>query len=256
MRAFSWFVFMLLILASVATAVPTRLAVHVISKGGKFVGTSLGGALVTIRDADTGELMARGVTAGSTGDTAKIMRDPRPHHAPISTEGTAVFEATLDIDEPCRMEITAYGPLAQRQSANSASTTQWVVPGKHVTGGDGILLELRGFVVDVLEPPTHVYLRGAPQKVNIRANVMMMCGCHITPGGLWDADALEMSVLLERDGKLIGTHPLQYADMPSHFEAHITADQPGAYQATVYVYNPATGNTGVDHTTFVVTGSN
>ena len=56
-----------------ATAEETQIDVRVISKGGKFIGTSMGGVLITIRDAKTAELLAKGVTRGTTGDTEKII---------------------------------------------------------------------------------------------------------------------------------------------------------------------------------------
>lgn len=242
--------------SSAVAGVPTRIAVRVISQGGKFVGTSMGGALITIRDVDTGEMLARGVTSGSTGDTTKIMREPQPHHAPVATEGAAVFEAAIDLDEPRLVEVSAFGPLAQRQSANRASATQWVIPGKHVVGGDGVRLELRGFAVDVLTPPGHLYLTGTPQNVTIRANVTLMCGCRLEPGGLWDSKRLEMEVLLRREGGHVESKPLRYAGDPSQFEAELRVDHPGAYEAIVSVYDPANGATGVDRTTFVVVESN
>jgi hypothetical protein len=107
----------------------------VISKGAKFVGTSIGGVEVVIRDAETGQILARGKTAGTTGDTAKLMTEKAPHHAPVSTEDAAVFRARVDLAEPRRIEVTARGPLSQRQAENTASVTQWMVPGKPVTGG-------------------------------------------------------------------------------------------------------------------------
>ena len=157
-----------------AMAEPTRITVRVLSKDAKFVGTSVGGVLIQIRDAQSGALLAEGVTAGDTGDTKRIMLADRKRGVPLATEEAAKFEATLNIEEPRWVEVTAYGPLAQRQSANRTSATQWVVPGKHITGGDAWLLELPGLVVDVLAPPAHLKLGGLPQRVELRANVMMM----------------------------------------------------------------------------------
>lgn len=37
--------------------------------------------------------------------------------------------------------------LAQQQSMNFVSSTQWVLPSKHITGGDAWMLELPGFAV-------------------------------------------------------------------------------------------------------------
>ncbi|MBT5659166.1 MAG: hypothetical protein HOJ02_03315, partial [Rhodospirillaceae bacterium] len=59
----------LLLWAGTASAEPTRLTVRVMAKDAKFIGTSIGGARITIRDVDTGELLAQGVTEGSTGNT-------------------------------------------------------------------------------------------------------------------------------------------------------------------------------------------
>lgn len=242
-----------LLLPVVARAEPTRVDVRVISRGAKFVGTSMGGVAIRIHDAESGELLAEGVTAGSTGDTAKIMKEPAAHHAPVSTPDAAVFRAELDIEEPRRIEIVARGPLAQPQATNEVRATQWVVPGKHLTGGDGFRLELPGFVVDVLDPPAHVKLSGAPQKVELRANVSPMCGCPVEADGLWDANDYEVAALLRRDGRPAGRVPLAYAGETSQFAAELDLSEPGAWVITVYAHDPATGNTGLDRTSVVVT---
>lgn len=233
-------------------AKPTDITVRVISKDGKFVGTSMGGVLITIRDADTGELLAKGETKGDTGDTKRIMAAERKRGEALSSEGAAKFAVTLDINEPRLIEIAAYGPLAQRQSANRVSATQWIIPGKHISAGDGFLLQLPGFVVDVLDPPTHIKLSGTPQTVKLRANVTMMCGCTIEPGGLWDAGKFEVKALLKRNGEAAGELPLEYAGTISQFAGNWDIKQPGTYQASVYAYDPANGNTGMDNVTFVV----
>lgn len=55
-------------LAAVAsTAEPTHVDLRVLSKGGKFVGSSTGGIEATLRDADTGELLAAARGNGNTG---------------------------------------------------------------------------------------------------------------------------------------------------------------------------------------------
>lgn len=160
-------------IAASAAAVETRVTVNVLSKDAKFIGTSMGGALVTIRGADTGELLASGLTEGSTGNTALLMTDNITRRTTLVDDGSAKFQATVDIDEPTLVEITARGPMAQRQSAASASVTQWLLPGKHVTAGNGVLLEISGFVVDVLSPPAH-HRTSSPADVTIRANLTMM----------------------------------------------------------------------------------
>jgi len=241
----------LLLLPAPSLAADTDVTVRVLSKGAKFVGTSMGGARVVLRDADTGELLAQGVTSGGTGDTRKIMREKQPHHAPVSTDDAAAFRTTLDLDAPRRIEVVVTGPLAQRQAANRVTSTQWVVPGKHVTGGDAWLLELPGFMVDVLDPPAHQVRGGDP--VRLRANVTMMCGCPVEPGGQWDADRFEVRALLERDGEPHDEVELAFAGTASQFEAVLEDLPRGTYHATVYAYDPENGNTGLDRTTWFVT---
>lgn len=237
--------------AAPALAVDTEITVRVLSKGAKFVGTSMGGVRVVLRDADTGEILAEGVTRGTTGDTDRIMRETHTTHAPVATEEAAAFRTTLDLDAPRRIEVVATGPLAQPQAANRVSSTQWVVPGKHVTAGDAWRLVLPGFVVDVQGPPAH-QVRSADEPVRLHANVTMMCGCPIEPGGLWDADRFQVRALLSRNGKPEDEVDLAYAGATSQFTATLEDLEPGAWQATVYAYDPLNGNTGVDHTTWIV----
>ncbi len=239
-------------IAPVSWAQPTTITVHVLSKGAKFIGTSMGGALITVKDARTGELLAKGVTTGGTGDTGRIMKTPHTRGGVLSTPDAARFQATLDLEQPRLLEVTAYGPTAQAQASNRVSATQWVVPGRDVTGGDAWLLEIPGFVVDISTPPAHVTLDGLPQEVAVQANVTMMCGCPITPGGLWDADQFEVGVLLARNGEHVGEFPLAYAGASSQFSGRVRVDEPGVYRMTVFAHDPANGNTGLDETTFIV----
>jgi hypothetical protein len=235
---------------SAVTATPTTIDVRVIAKGANFIGTSMGGVSVTIEDADTGELLAHGTARGSTGDTGRIMKESHVRPRVLSTEGASKFSATLDLAAPRRIRVTALGPLAQRQAANEVSATQWVVPGKDLTGGDGLLLEMPGFAVDVLSPPSHSRLGEA--TVRLAANVTMMCGCPIEPGGLWDADGLEVAAIVYRNGERVATVPLAYAGSTSQFAIDWTAPESGTYEAVVYAYDPSNGNTGLDRTTFIV----
>lgn len=235
------------------SAEPTDITVRVISRGAKFIGSSMGGVRITIRDADTGEILAQGLTKGGTGNTGLIMKQAHKRGGVLSTKDAAKFSARLDLKEPRRIRVTALGPLAQRQSANHVSAVQWVVPGKHLTGGNGWLLEMPGFVVDVLAPPTHVRLTGVPRTVQLKANVTMMCGCPIEPGGLWDAKRYEVKALVKRNGQAAGTLAMAYAGATSQFAGSLKVEMPGTYEAVVYAYDASNGNTGLDKVTFIVT---
>jgi hypothetical protein len=242
-----------LLVPSFARAEPTEITVRVIGKDSKFVGSSMGGARVIVRDAQTGEILAQGITQGSTGDTKRIMQpEEAGPRAARSTDDAAKFVATLNLDEPSLIEVEAYGPLAQPQASHRVSATQWVVPGRNVSGGDGWVLELPGYVVDVLAPPAHVKLPPETTKVNLHANVALMCGCPVTPGGLWDADKLEVKALVKRNGEALTPVDLKFAGEASQFAGSVPVFGAGLYDVTVYAYNPANGNTGLDRTTFIV----
>jgi hypothetical protein len=233
-------------------ATQTSVTVRVKSRDAKFVGSSMGGVQILIRNVDTGELLAKGVTAGGTGNTDRIMKTPKERHESYADESAAKFVAVVDIDAPTLVEIEAYGPLAQRQSAARASVTQWLLPGKHIMQGDAVMLELPGFVVDVLDPPAHIKLNGVPQTVEIHANVTMMCGCPVEPDGIWDAKRYEIAATIVRNGEAVADMPLRYAGEKSQFAGRFDASVPGVYTITVYAFDPATGNAGVDTSTVIV----
>lgn len=241
----------LVTMPALAQAEPTEITIRVLGKDSKFVGTSMGGMRITLKDGQTGELLAQGVTEGGTGDTELLMHEDRGRRATLSDASAAKFSATLDLDTPRLIEVEAYGPLGQLQSAVRVSSTQWVVPGKDVTGGDGWVLEVPGFVVDVLSPPAHVRIPAGKSSVPVSANVVLMCGCPIAPDGLWDADAYEVTALIRKDGAPAGEVTLGYAGETSQFKGEVPVEGPGVYEVTVFAYDPANGNTGLDRTTFI-----
>jgi len=243
--------FILCLFATTAIAEPTEITVRVISKGAKFVGTSMGGVSIQLVDSETGEVLAQGVTSGSTGDTNRIMRTEHSRNGTLSTDGAAKFDAQINIETPRLVRLEARGPIAQAQSFGMATATQWVVPGKHVTGGDGWVVELPGLVVDVLAPPAHVR-RSLGAEIELNANVTMMCGCPITPDGLWDARQFDVEATILHNGAKIDQIALEYAGQPSQFSATYKPAQLGAYQVIVVAHQPINGNTGLDRTTFIV----
>ena len=76
-----------LVLSLTAYAQPTPVTVRVLSHDAKFVGSSVGGALVTLTEADSGRVLAQGVTEGETGDTDLIVRTPATDEPPSSPKG-------------------------------------------------------------------------------------------------------------------------------------------------------------------------
>jgi hypothetical protein len=110
--------------------IPTQIDVRVAAKGGKYLGDDIGGALVTIRDVRTRELLADGKTTGGSGQ-ANLMNLCLTRAQVLPIDEASVFTASLDLDEPRLIRISAYGPLAAQKSANTVSMTQWVYPGKN-----------------------------------------------------------------------------------------------------------------------------
>lgn len=232
--------------AQPALAEPTEIVVRVIAKDAKFIGTEVGGAQVTLRDAGTGKVLAQGLTAGGTGNTARIMTDAHTRAGVLSDEASAKFSATLDLDRPRLISATVTGPMNAKERALTVSSTQWVIPGKPINAGDGWILELPGFVIDLTVPlPDSIKLAGTSRKIPLNAKITMQCGCPITPGGLWDANKLEIGAIIRRGGKTYPAARLAYAGQPSTFSGEIEITEPGAYTVDLYAYAPWDGNAGV-----------
>jgi hypothetical protein len=223
------------------------------TKDAKFIGSSMGGAQVVIRNAGTGETLANGVTSGGTGDTRRIMTEPRARGERLSDDATAGFEARIELAEPTFVTVEVTGPMGHPRSAATATVQTWLLPGKHVTG-DGIVLEIPGFAVTVAEPRAGgvIAREGGVARVPILASVVMMCGCPTTPGGMWDAAKYEARAGVRRDGAPAGEVALAPGPATSSFEGTLVAAEPGTYELTVSVFDPATGNAGVDRVSFTV----
>ncbi|HKP35573.1 MAG TPA: hypothetical protein VJT71_01855 [Pyrinomonadaceae bacterium] len=237
--------------------IPTQINVRVVAKFGKYLGDDIGGALITIRDVHTRELLAQGTTSGGSG-IKKLMGIPVTRAQVLTTEEASVFTATLDLDQPRLVKVTAHGPLAAQRSANTVSLTQWVYPGRNV---NGFLMEIPGLVVQILNPPTHFLPSSAPAEIEIRANVTMMCGCPIE-NAPWTPDLFEVTALIKRGEFYSLEFPLSFDQkapdgIPSQF--FVTwpvpgneTQQPEIYEITVFAFQQETGNTGVDKVTVII----
>lgn len=243
----------LLTLSISVFATETKLMVRAKAKDAKFIGSSIGGAYVMVRNATNNEILAEGITAGGTGNTDLIMKTPKERYASLVDDKTAGFLAVVDIEEPTFVRIEVLAPYHRKNAQVRTSTELWLIPGKDILG-DGIVLEIPGFVVDILAPNTHQYisLKSIGEGLNIKANMVMMCGCPIEKGGIWDSGPMEVMVIIKKDGNPLTKIPL---DNPSRniFEGRMQVTETGYYEVTVYVYDPRTGNTGVDRINYVVT---
>jgi hypothetical protein len=143
------------------------------------------------------------------------------------------------------------------------SATQWVYPGKDIVEGDAFLLEVPGLIVQIVSPATN-YNEKTLSALRIQAHVAMMCGCPIDyksdeakmicpelPADQqpWLPNEFEVAAVICGANGATTTIPLQFAeiaDTPGQFNGVWDQPLPGAHEITVYAYQKATGNTGVD----------
>lgn len=239
----------------------TEVEVRVIAAGGKFLGDDVGGARVAILDALTGEVLAQGTARGGSGDVKEIMAAPRTWGQPIPVDGASVFHASLELAEPRRVEVLAYGPLGALQSAREVRTTRWLVPGERLVGEHGVLMVIPGLVVQTLSPATHQPFSTLPQRFDVLANVAMMCGCPITDSPqtpYWPPRDFEVEARVSilgtvkdpgREPRLVETVKLAYAGTASRFGGSFVATEEAYYAVTVVARQKRSGNEGVDRVT-------
>ena len=236
-------------------AVPTRIMVRAKARDAKFIGTSMGGAYIRITDSMTGKLLSDGYTTGGTGSTDIIMRQAHARNGRLTNDETAGYLATLDIEDPVFITISVLGPVNGPRDQVLASTQIWAIPGKHIEG-DGIILEIPGMVVSVLEPQmTHSVTFGQTAFVPLKAHVIMMCGCPISEGGMWDSNDVEVKAMVYQDGDLKLVVPLVWKET-NIFEGRLPASSVGQYEVMIYAYNAQTGNTGLDKVNIIVSPAN
>jgi hypothetical protein len=156
-----------------ADNIPTKIIVRVVSKDAKVIGSGVGGALIRIKNLETGENLAQGKQEGGTGDTERIMVKPRQRGEPVyETPESAFFQAEIPLSKPTQIEVYAEAPLGYPQSIQRGTKTLTLIPGKHILG-EGVLIELHGLIVNILEPVSAMRLKGG-EKVRVKAEVRML----------------------------------------------------------------------------------
>ena len=229
--------------AAAQEAVPTQVTVRAVSNDAKLIQDPVGGARITIEDAETGEVLAEGRQTGDSGSTEKIMRQPHERGASIyKAPGAAKYETTLELTEPTRVRITAEGPLDYPHAMQTATKTTLLMPGEDVTG-DGITLTLHGFIVEVMEPSAPDVAPG--EEVTVRARVRMMCGCPTEPGGLWNSNRYTIQAQLLRDGTVVAEAPLSFAGTTNEYDGPLTVPDGGATEVRVTATDADRANFGM-----------
>ena len=190
------------VVVSSSTAISTPVVVRVVAAHAMALGDNVGGAAVTIRDAQTGTILASGRQSGPSGDARSIMQTPHLQIEPVySVRESASFSADLKLTKPTLVEIVGEGPLKFPQAMRRASKIVLLYPGKGVTG-DGIVLELNGLLVNIEAPTTDRPL-GIGDEGTIRATVKMLCGCVVEPFGNWDSRKMDLYGELRLGEKVI-----------------------------------------------------
>ena len=227
----------LMAMSAPALAEPTPVTVRVISADAKFVGDTMGGARVTLRDASTGRLVARGVTEGTTGDTDLIMK--ATGRSPVrASDGAAAYSVTLDIDRPTLVNREVEGPLSRPGSIIKVSSQRWLMPGEAVTSGNGWMVELPGLAIT---PEVSV----SDDRLEIAAKVELMCGCPITPGGLWDAADYRVTASLWQGNRQVEEADLEFVSSPGNYRGALPVSRRGKHRLILFARNLETGNTGM-----------
>jgi len=217
----------------------TQVLVRVLSHDAKLIGTNVGGARVTIRDALTGTVLTTGIHEGSTGDTDLLVRQPHARGSKtFDTPGAAGFLAVLDLSAPTQLQIDVEGPLAFPDQLQRASKTLYVFPGENVLG-EGVVLVLNGFTIRVADSE-----QPEGGRLEVSAEVRMLCGCPIQPGGLWDADRLTVVARLLLHRAPVAETALEFSGQTSVFVGTLEGVAAGEYELEVSALDPERANFG------------
>lgn len=223
---------------------PTEVVVRVISQDAKFVGDLTGGAAIRLIDSATGALLAEGKATGTTGDTPAIMA--ATGRAPArATEGAAAFRTRLTITHPTLVRVEVSGPLGYPDTIQRATSERWLIPGTSMAGTDGWVVELPGLAITLDGAPV-VWRKGTARPLT--AFVQLMCGCPITPGGMWAAEDYSVTATIAEAGNGANatiTLPLVFSAAPGRYTASWTPSQAGQAELTISAINRRTVNAGV-----------
>jgi len=240
------------LVAQAQLAQETNFVVTVKARDGKFIGTAAGGAQIIIREKRTGDIIGSGVTYGTNGDDALLMADSIKRDAILMSSGSARYEFSIEFWEPTPVTIEVTAPLGQPQSMVTVTEDMILIPGKDYTAGNGILVELPGFAVDVTSPiPNQKFKMNPDVPVTIEANVMTLAGDLVEKGKPWPPERYQVEVHVYKDNLYITTMELPYADEPGIYSANLKIPMPGIYRLLVTAFDPKTKEAGMDVSTVI-----
>jgi hypothetical protein len=233
----------------------TTVLVRVVAHGAMVLGRDVGGARITITDIATGRILASGLQQGDSGDQNQIMRTPHMMEEPIySSRPSAAFTATLDLQQPTLVEVSAEGPLAHPAALQKACKTLLLIPGQNLTH-DGIVLHLYGYLVEINQPKPREALT-AKADVRLRASVRTLSGSVVRPHGDWDSRKIRIYGEVLIGDRIVERLQMFYDEASRTFEAPffvpLPSDAPDGITLRVVAADPASGNFGVGQAIFPV----
>ena len=249
----SFLVITLISFTPMASAEDTDIVITVKSRDAKFIGTEVGGAHVMIKNRLTGDVLADGTTFGHNGSTDTIMADSTERKATLTNEGSARFHFSIEFWEPIPVTIYATAPMGQQQSTVTVAEDMLLLPGKDYASGNGIMLEIPGFSVNIAEPVPNTKLKHNPETpITIQANVMKLCGSKVEKGSPWDPEDYKVEAHIYKDSLYIASFDLPYADSPGIYGQNLKIPLPGTYRLMVTVFDEKTKESGMDMTTVIL----
>ena len=225
-------------LVTAAHGEETPLRILVRADDAKFIGSGVGGLYVTVRNADSGELLGSGRIEGGTGDTPALMSEPQRRGHSVVTEDAASLALTLDLDRPTRVTVDVTGPQASAQGRQQLTTSLWLLPGQD-RATRPLVLHLNGLLVDLAA------LERGPDTLAVTAEVSMLCGCTISEAGPWRAEDYVVRAVLYSDGQPVAEAPLAFTGETSRFAATLPHPEGEALMLELQALQHSTGNAGV-----------
>jgi hypothetical protein len=221
---------------------------------------SYNGAIISIRNAATRELLAEGLmntgNSGSRTGSFFAWTSPYPIVTPTTPDRTTYFveadatsvgyAVTLPITKPTILEISAHVPLTVGQERPTATITQQVAPGEDFSQGIGLVIPIPGLWV---QPE----LVTVGNLLRVRAKVTMMCGCMIntdatTPHSPWLPTDFVVSAQVTAVGEeeeSLGSFPMTFL-VNSQFFADVPLPiSNGSYRITITAKQMSSGLVGM-----------
>ena len=147
------------------------------------------------------------------------------------------------------VDLEVSGPVDHPGSKIRIVSQRWIMPGQPVKIGDGWVVELPGLAIS----PSARFVDGGSadtgRSIAISAKVELLCGCPITPGGLWDAKDYQVTASLWQRGRRVSEAQLAFVQAPGGFAGSMVAPAKGRYRVYVLARNVVTGNSGVTELT-------